>query len=253
MTEDVGGAQKVVDGLRAAIGFLTRIPISTPRVVMGHAAPWFPFVGLLIGLAHGGMYFGLRELLPALPAAVLSVAGATLITGAFHHDGLADMADAFGGGWDVEQRLAIMKDSRLGTYGTSALILAFATEITTVASLEPVDGFQALVVAHTLSRSMAVGAMRDATLAGEGLGAAYAKQLRPLLAYLAMGFGVLVTVVVYRVDDIVLPTLLLAAAARVAVVLLAIRKIGGITGDVLGAVQQMSALAVLVVAAGAAA
>lgn len=252
MSDEAGGLQKAIDGLRAAIGFLTRIPINAPRVVMSHAVPWFPFVGLLIGLAHGGMYLGLRELLPPLPAAVLSVAGATLITGAFHHDGLADMADAFGGGWDVEQRLAIMKDSRLGTYGTSALILAFATEISTVASLDAFDGFKALVVAHTLSRSMAVGAMRDGSLAGDGLGAAYAKDLKPLSAYGAMAFGVLVTVVVYGTDPIVLPILLLAGFARIVVVLLAIRKIDGVTGDVLGAVQQMSALAVLVVAAAAA-
>ena len=253
MNGQASGVQRAIDGLRAAIGFLTRIPISAPRVVMGHAAPWFPFVGLLIGIAHGGMYYGLREVLPALPAAVLSVAGATLITGAFHHDGLADMADAFGGGWDVEQRLAIMKDSRLGTYGTSALVLAFATEISTVSSLDPFEGFQALVVAHTLSRSMAVGAMRDTSLAGDGLGAAYAAQLKPGLAYLALIFGVAVTALVYLNNPvIVLPMLLLAVVARVAVVLLAVRKIGGITGDVLGAVQQMSALAVLVVAAGAA-
>lgn len=216
---------------------------------MAHAAPWFPAVGLLIGLAQGLVYLGFSELLPPLPAAVLSVAVATLITGAFHHDGLADMADAFGGGWDVEQRMAIMKDSRLGTYGTSALILAFATEISTLSTLEPIDGLKALVVAHTLSRSMAVGAMRDTSLAGSGLGAAYAAELRPLWAYVALLFGVAVTMLVYFDVSIVLIMLVAAVAARVAVVLLAVRKIGGVTGDVLGAVQQMSALAILVVAA----
>ncbi|MEM7323700.1 MAG: adenosylcobinamide-GDP ribazoletransferase, partial [Actinomycetota bacterium] len=161
-----GPIGQAVDGLRAAIGFLTRVPVGAPRVVMGHAAPWFPFVGLLIGLAQGGLYLGLRELLPPLPSAVVAVAAAALVTGAFHHDGLADMADAFGGGWTVEQRLTIMKDSRLGTYGTSALILAFATEISALSALDPMDGLIALVVAHTLSRSTAVLMMRHAPPAG---------------------------------------------------------------------------------------
>lgn len=236
-----------MNGLRTAVGFLTRIPITTPRVELGAAAPWFPVVGLLVGLAHGGAYAGLAEVVPALPAAAVASAIAALITGAFHHDGLADMADGFGGGWDVEQRLAILKDSRLGTYGTVALILAVVTEVTTVASLGPRDGFTALVAAHTLSRAIAVGSMFRAPLAGDGLGAAYAADLGPVGTGIAVTGGVAVTIVALGWHAVAA----VAAAVVVAVLvrILAARKIGGITGDVLGAIQQLTALAVLLAAA----
>ena len=135
----------MINNLRTAIGFLTRIPINTPQVVLSEAAPWFPVVGLGIGLIQAATFVGLNAVLPAGPAAVLSVAVAALVTGAFHHDGLADMADAFGGGWNLEQRLEIMKDSRLGTYGTVALILAVATEISVLATLTPTDGARVII------------------------------------------------------------------------------------------------------------
>ncbi|MGI9594633.1 MAG: adenosylcobinamide-GDP ribazoletransferase [Acidimicrobiales bacterium] len=276
-----------MNGLRTAIGFLTRVPIgATDNLadqadradvpdqpdeadrgatagrepvtvggaggggsVMGAAAPWFPVVGLFIGAAQGAILVGGNQILPPMPAAVIAVAAAALITGAFHHDGLADIADAFGGGWDVEQRMAILKDSRLGTYGTSALILAFATEIAVLASLDPWQGFRAVIAAHCLSRAIAVGVMFRAPLAGDGLGASYAADLTPLGAGAASLFGLVVLAIAAGGFLASLATLLLAVAAAVAVVALAVRKIGGVTGDVLGAVQQMSSLAILVAAA----
>ncbi len=238
-----------MNGLRTAIGFLTRIPISTPNVVMGSAAPWFPVVGLLIGVAQGGVLLGAGALLPPLPTAVLSVAAATLITGAFHHDGLADIADAFGGGWDVEQRFAILKDSRLGTYGTSALVLAFATEISVLASLSSADGFRAVVAAHCASRAMAVGVMYRAPRAGDGMGAAYASELRASGAIAALLFGLVVVTLAFDGPLPAVAAVAMATMAALAVVALAVRKIGGVTGDVLGAVQQLSSLAILLVAA----
>lgn len=238
-----------MNGLRTAIGFLTRVPINTPRVVIGSAAPWFPVVGALIGLVQGAVLVAARELLPPWPAAVLAVAAAALITGAFHHDGLADCADAFGGGWDVEQRMAILKDSRLGTYGTSALILAFAMEISVLASLSPGQGFRALIAAQCTSRAIAVGVMYRAPLAGDGLGASYAADLRPAGAATAALVGIALAAVAFFGTWLAVPAIGLAVVAAILVVGLAVRKIGGVTGDVLGAVQVMSALAILVVAA----
>ncbi len=255
----------MIDNLRTAIGFLTRIPIATPRVVLSDAAPWFPVVGLGIGAIQAAALLGFNEVLPAGPSAVLAVALAALITGAFHHDGLADMADAFGGGWNVEQRLTIMKDSRLGTYGTAALILAFATEISVLASLTPRRGAAAVIAAHCLSRAIAVATMRLAPLAtspgepssrddaGErkglgGLGAAYAQDLGALATVVAVLFGVVVTAIAFA-DWRAAGAIVAAIVAASAVVLLAIRKIGGVTGDVLGAVQQLASLAILLVAA----
>ena len=241
-----------MNGLRTAIGFLTRIPVDVPDPRMAAAAPWFPVVGLAIGAAQAAVLLGATRVLPPWPAAVLAVAAATLITGAFHHDGLADMADAFGGGWDVDQRLAILGDSRLGTYGTSALILAFATELSVLASLEPTEGAVAVIAAHALSRSVAVGAMLWAPMAGDGMGAAYASDLRPAGAAVAMAFGVMVAVVAFAGTWHAVPALLSAIVVAALVVALAVAKIGGVTGDVLGAIQQLSALAILLVAATAA-
>ena len=254
----------MIDNLRTAIGFLTRIPISTTRVVLSDAAPWFPVVGVGIGVIQAAALLGFNEILPAGPSAVLAVAIAALVTGAFHHDGLADMADAFGGGWDVEQRLTIMKDSRLGTYGTSALILAFATEIAVLASLSAERGARAVIAAHCLSRAIAVAAMRLAPLAPSqqgpstdgaperrsmgGLGAAYAQDLAAGPAAVAVLFGVAVAAIAFA-DLRAVAAVIVAVVAAGAVVVLAIRKIGGITGDVLGAIQQMASLAILLVAA----
>ena len=259
-----------MDNLRSAIGFLTRIPIATPQVVvLSNAAPWFPVVGVAIGLAQAAVLLGFNEVLPSAPAAVLAVAIAALITGAFHHDGLADMADAFGGGWTVEQRLEIMKDSRLGTYGSSALILAFAAEISVLASVEPAMGARAVIAGHCLSRAIAVVTMRLAPLTGatgaEGasdaasptgstpgmgrLGAAYAQDLSAVGAGLALAFALVVTAVAFAGWQAV-PATVIAVAAAIAVVALSVRKIGGITGDVLGAVQQLAYLGILLVSAG---
>lgn len=241
----------VVSDLRTAIGFLTRIPIGTGSkpVSMGSAAPWFPLVGVLIGLVQGAVLLAVAQVLPPLPSAVVAVAAGALITGAFHHDGLADMADAFGGGWTVEQRMVILKDSRLGTYGTSALILSFATEIAVLASLSAPRGFAALVAAHGLSRAIAVAVMHRAPLAGDGMGAAYAAELGTSGAAVAVLFGVIVAAVAFAGTWLAIPAVVLAALSAVAVVILAVRKIGGVTGDVLGAVQQVAALSVLLVAA----
>ncbi len=259
-----------MNGLRTAVGFLTRVPVTVTDPVLSRAAPWFPVVGLLIGVAQGAVLVAANQVVPAPVAAALAVGASALITGAFHHDGLADMADAFGGGWNVEQRLAIMKDSRLGTYGTSALIVAFATEISVLAVLAPGDGFRAVVAAHCLSRSIAVATMRLAPLAPDpsragddsgqepsqtsarGLGAAYAADLSPLGAALAVIFGIAVTAAALAGSWMTVPAVAAAAVAAAAVVALSIRKIGGITGDVLGAVQQLSSLAVLVVLSSAA-
>lgn len=247
-------------GLRLAIGFLTRVPVDTGPGPLVRAIPWFPVVGLLIGLFEGLVFLAAGAVLPPLPTAAVTVAAATLLTGAFHHDGLADMTDAFGGGWDVEQRLAIMKDSRLGTYGTAALILAIATEISVLAVLDGEAGLRALLAAHCLSRAVAVLTMYTAPLAtggqsgpetGPGLGAAYTADLRlgPVIA--AMTVGVIAAALAFDGSRLAIPAVALALVAGAAVVALARAKIGGISGDVLGAVQQLSYLAILLVAASA--
>jgi adenosylcobinamide-GDP ribazoletransferase len=239
-------------GLWVACGFLTRIPVGdvsrggAREVDVAKAVPWFPVVGLFIGGVAGASYVGALEFFAPSVAAALAVAVTLLVTGAFHHDGLADIADAFGGGWNVEQRMTILKDSRLGTYGTAALALALITEVVALSQLGAREGLETLLVAHTLGRSMALAAMLLAPTAGDGMGAAYVEHLSPLVVTIGIMFGMLVTALLSPIFPLV--TIGAASAVAVAVVALAIRKIGGITGDVLGAVTVLSSLAVVVTA-----
>lgn len=234
--------------LRLAASFLTRVPLApdpSTTPTMSAAVPWFPAVGFLLGLAQAAAYAGLQLILPATLAAALAVTALALVTGAFHHDGLADMADAFGGGWTVDQRLEILKDSRLGTYGVTALTLALLIEVTALSSLTAWTGAAAVICAHTISRAASSTAMLVGTPAkASGLGVDYLAALPRA----KVGFSLLGAIGVAGVATGVwaAASMVAAAVATAMTVALATRKIGGISGDVLGAIQQLSKLAVLV-------
>ena len=123
------------DDFKTAVAFLTRLPMPHPdgaipaNFVRAHRM--FPVVGALIGVAVGLLCLGLRYLgVPDLAAAALTLGGSAIITGALHEDGLADVADGFGGGRNSESKLEIMRDSRLGTYGAMILLVSFAAKLT---------------------------------------------------------------------------------------------------------------------------
>lgn len=238
-----------VAGLLGAIQFLTRVPLRLPAAVPhDRVLPWFPALGALIGAAVGGVAVGLGELVPPLLAATLAVLVGLVLTGAFHEDGLADIADAFGGGWTAEQRLAILKDSRHGTYGVTALVSSVVVRVVAAGSIPGQRWlFAGFVAAHTLGRA---GALAVAALAppavDSGLGADAGRALRPLPAGLAMVSALVVTVAVAAWWAAVLVAV--TAAGSLAVTVLALRKIGGIAGDVLGAVEQVVECLVLVAA-----
>jgi len=237
--------------LRVAFGFLTRIPVGDVsnggriEVDMARAVPWFPLIGVLIGAAVGGVYVIADELVNVTVASMLAVGAGLLITGAFHHDGLADIADAFGGGNSVERRLEILKDSRLGTYGTASLCVAIVGEISAIAALKGASAFGAIIVAHSLGRAMALAAMILAPSAGVGMGADYAENLSPIAVLCGILVGVFVTVLWSPIFP--LATIGVAAVPAIAIVSLSIRKIGGINGDVLGAITVVSGLATLII------
>ena len=234
--------------LWVAIGFLTRIPVGDPSrggtkpVRMAAAVPWFPIVGLGIGAIQSLVFWALYDAANPAVAAAMSTAVSALVTGAFHHDGLADMADAFGGGWTVEQRMEILQDSRLGTYGTTALISAFLLEFAALSSLPVEDGVLAVIAMHVMGRGFAVAAMLFAPIAGDGLGASYMQDLRPFTGVVSVAFAVAIGVTALGPAAWSLAP---AAVVTAAVVILARRKIGGVTGDVLGAIAVLSGLTVL--------
>lgn len=137
-----------------AVGFLTRVPmlarIDYCQRLMNQSSLYFPLVGLLLGAFYSGA-FGVLQLWFAPGVSILLVMILHLwITGAFHEDGLADSVDALGGGYTVEKRLAIMKDSRIGTYGTVALVMALGLKAALL--LESPSVWLALLLAPAVSR-----------------------------------------------------------------------------------------------------
>lgn len=244
-----------MNGLRMAASFLTRVPVGAasapppadPDAALARAMPWFPVVGALVGGLTALVYGGAHWLLPPLPAALAAVAVAVVATGAFHEDGLADAADALWGGYDRDRRLAILKDSRHGTFGVSALVLGLGLRVALLASLSPGAAAGALVAAGALGRGAAVGLMATTPAARvDGLGAAYVHALRPvqttagLAGALALGAAGLAGWAAVAAAAV----LVTAWVAR----RVALDKLGGLVGDVLGAAEQLAELATLVVA-----
>ena len=235
--------------LRRAWAFLTRLPggahPETDRE-LGRSVPWFPVVGAVVGALSGGVYWALHGPLGPPLAAVLAVAAGAVVTGGFHEDGLADTADALGGS-SRARRLEIMKDSRLGAFGVLALVFSTLARVFAVSSLEPVEGLVALVVAHMLGRTMAVTLMAAApTASGTGLGHSYTAHLPRVWTAVAIIVSSAVAVSLGLVGAV---SLAAAAAAAAAVGLVAQRAFGGVTGDVLGAGEQVGEMAVLLSAA----
>ncbi len=234
--------------LGAAWRFLTRVPVgdaSRDGAVMHRAPGWFPAVGVLVGGIAGAVHAAAEPLAGRTVAAALAVTVGALVTGAFHHDGLADIADAYGGGWDVEQRLAILKDSRHGTYGVMALVCAIVVQVAALASCDGVQGAVLLVAAHCGARAGSVSLIRFAPKARDaGLGADTARHFPTRSLVFALLTGVVVQVALLGV--LAAWTVAAIAIAAAAVATLSARKIGGITGDALGAAEQVGETFVLV-------
>ena len=237
--------------LRAAIVFLTRIPVGLGAAPspLSTAVPWFPVVGAAIGAAVAGVYAAGETGLPATLAAALAVTVGLLVTGAFHLDGLADVADAVAGGSTPERRLEILDDPRVGTYGAAAIVLQLLIHVLAIAALSPADALAALVVAHGLGRSAAVALMGIGRPAKDhGLGVDYLADLGRGQVQVGVGLGVVSTALLGWAGlsaigaSILVVTLMLVLARRV---------FGGIGGDVLGATEQVTESAVLLVAVAA--
>lgn len=235
----------------AAVAFLTRVPVPAGRVELGRedvarGAVLFPLVGAGIGALAGLVAVGLDARLGALLAAALAVAFEALLTGAIHLDGLADTADGLGAR-TRERALAVMREPALGAFGVTALGLDLLVKTTAVAAIlsgpEPV---LALVAAFALGRAapLALAAWFPYAREEDGIGRALAG--RPWLAAgVVLGLGLAVGALGVR-------GVWLVAAAALGVVALALvaRRLGGVTGDVLGASAELGTTLALVAAAG---
>jgi len=249
--------------IRSALRFLTRLPLprapepaepdffdeaeeegreaSAPKP-LGRAVRAFPLIGALLGIAAGFAFAIATGVgLPALVAGVIAVALLALMTGALHEDGLADMADGFGGGQTVEKKLAIMRDSRIGAYGVMALVMVLAAKVGAVADLQDIGVVMSgLICAAATSRAAMPAMMRWLPAARpDGLGADAG---RPSSEHVWTGIIIAVILSVLLLTWSGLVALLIAALGAYAVGLMARRQIGGHTGDVLGGTQQLSEL-----------
>jgi adenosylcobinamide-GDP ribazoletransferase len=238
-----------VTGLLGAVQFLTRVPVRLASPPSPAATvPWFPVVGALIGLTVGAIAAGLSELVPDAVAGAVAVLLGVVLTGALHEDGLADVADAVAGGANVADRLRILKDPTHGSYGVAALAGSIALRIACIATLAPAAAVAGATASHAMARVVMVGTLLVARPANDrGLGAeAGAVDRRRAVLGIAAGAGAATVAVGWWA----LPLFAAAIATAALVVTLAVRKLGGITGDVLGAVEQVAECAALVVVSG---
>ncbi|MDX1159408.1 adenosylcobinamide-GDP ribazoletransferase [Sinorhizobium medicae] len=247
------------DDVARSVAFLSRIPVPDRHFRghdggLGRAVRAFPLAGILIALPAAVTAVLLDAIhASSLFTAFLIVAAQATVTGALHEDGLADTADGFGGGRDRESALEIMKDSRIGTYGAVALILSFGIRVSALAAflplLTPTGGGVALLATAALSRAAMVWhwsrlppARRDGVAAAAGAPEAPATSV-------ALGSGVILALVLFFLSGIPTVAVLLSFGAFVLAVLsftrIASRKLGGHTGDTIGATQQLTEVAVL--------
>lgn len=237
--------------LHLALAFLTRLPLPVPAppYALAGAMGMFPLAGVVVGCAGAGVYALAASVLAPGLAAWLALAATVLVTGGLHEDGLADVADGLGGGVDRPAKLAIMKDSRIGSFGMLAVGLGLLLRGGALAEMaRPAAVGAALIAAHALSRAviplvmLALPPARDS-----GLGATAGRPTPPT-CLIAAGIALAVALALLPWHT-ALAAGLAALGAAALMGLLAARQIGGQTGDVLGAVQQLAETAVLLTAA----
>lgn len=237
-----------------AVQFLTRLPVPalrsfTPQWLDASVA-YFPLAGAFVGLVSALVWILAGGFWPGPIAATLATAAGIAVTGAFHEDGLADTADGLGGGQTRAQRLEIMKDSRIGTYGTVALVTTIFLKIACLAALSPVVGAIALMAAHMGARVVPVIASRVLPYAGELNGAKVAPVMptrKRMWCAVLIGLAPFVVLlpVVPALAAIIFGALMSSWLLRGAA-----KSIGGQTGDVLGAAEQVFEVCVLLAIVG---
>ncbi|MFZ2553199.1 adenosylcobinamide-GDP ribazoletransferase [Psychrobacter urativorans] len=243
-----------------AVQFLTRIPVPSfthydPQW-LHQSSRHFPAVGLLVGVLCAGVFWLASLLFNPLVAATVSSVFGIKLTGAFHEDGLADTCDGLGGGLTRERTLTIMKDSRLGTYGTLGLVSALLLKITLLAAMPVSVAIVALIIAHSASRLLCTSLIALLPYGGEvehAKAKPMAQQLTLAQGFLASGWlllGIILVLLVFpRAVQLIsiwqaLLALLLALIATDYMRRLLRRRLDGYTGDGLGATQQLSEVAI---------
>jgi adenosylcobinamide-GDP ribazoletransferase len=239
--------------IRIGILICTRLPLGSPAgiesVDLVRASWALPVAGALVGAAGAWAFWIASELrLPPTLAAALALVATLLLTGGLHEDGLADTADGFGGGWDRARKLEIMRDSSLGTYGACALVMSLLLRWAALADFaSPAPAASALIAAHVAARAALPAFMHVVPPARtEGLSA---RAGQPALwpAAVAALIGVVALALMLGGPAMVIG-LVLATSAGFLMAWLCLWQIGGQTGDVLGALEQVIETVILLTA-----
>ena len=243
-----------VRAMAAAFTFLTRLPMG--RVVshelsdLSRSASYFPLVGMVVGLVGASIFYVALFIWTPVIAIVLSVIATVLVTGAFHEDGFADVCDGFGGGWTKEKIMEIMKDSRVGTYGSVGLILMLATKFYILQNIavwvhnDPFTLIIILVSAHAISRFMPVLVIFTQSYSREtddSKSKPVAQKIDISIVFTASVFALIPFLILIFISNQILLFLSIPFLLIITFFMSRYFKkwIGGYTGDCLGAVQQV--------------
>ncbi len=247
---------KLVENLALTLAFFSRIPLPSRlsdqighKANLGQAAAFFPIVGFLIAIPSALVWFIASLYLPATIAAGLALGCGLLITGGLHEDGFADCADGLGATPDRDRALEIMRDSNIGTYGSLALILSIGLRWTALATLDPLNGVLALLICNSGSRFVMTIAMQISQYAREnGLG----KQANnmPQSSFVQ---AILIAFILAIICGWLWGSIALILACLTAWLFLKRleHRLGGYTGDGLGAMEQIAEITILITLAGA--
>lgn len=261
MAEDPFRAElnAVADDLKTAIAFLTRVPVrllgpgTDARPDFRRAARVFPVVGAFVGFAGGAvLVIAMRLGESGLIAAGLAVLTTLVLTNGLHEDGLADTVDGFGGGATAEEKLEIMDDSRIGTYGVAALVFSILFRVGALTSLAAGGSFRAawaLVAAEAVSRAALVRLWHElpaARIGGLAADTGPPDERATVIAIAAAAVIVAIVIIPSSGFTAAVVASVLAVAATYLFTRITAREIGGRTGDTLGACQQIAAIAFLI-------
>ncbi|MBS0532246.1 MAG: adenosylcobinamide-GDP ribazoletransferase [Proteobacteria bacterium] len=249
-----------VDHFRDAWRFLTIVRTSDSSQPfdadwLARSLKYFPAVGICIGGVSAAVWLLADRIWGDTMAALLAVAASAIMSGALHEDGLADTADAFGGGWSVEKRLAIMKDSRIGTYGALALGFGVLLRVVALAALPPWAGAVALVACHAVARTTPAAVLSRLSYSGDAAAMKVAYAQSPLRTAEWRLLSIIAAVAVLPLAFVslkaVVTGLLLGSILAAGLAVWSRKLIGGYTGDVLGAIEQAFEIGFLLGAAAA--
>jgi len=228
----------------AAVSFLTIIPVTGKNIPPGRAAAFFPLIGAILGALGAELFIAASFILPSSIAALITVTFWTVISGVLHEDGLADVADAMRAGRTREKMMAILKDSRIGTYGAVAIVLSIVARWQALEHVPAPRILEVCIVAQAVPRAAMVALAWLSRPFGEGLGLAFSSSLTTTGSLIAIAQGLIAAMLLgWRPGVIIIAgAYLIVRGARTYFY----KRVGGVNGDCLGATEQMLEIFILV-------